>query len=107
MGRAAMGTATGSFTFHYLRDGKTLSVFTVNTDGRLILNYAWLTNRVDRETMEQFHRKISRIPPFSDIAADFTKWPTVKVGDAISDPAWRQQFKDAVAWLHDEVASRG
>ena len=32
------GVETGSFTFHFIRDGETFSVFSVLTNGRLILN---------------------------------------------------------------------
>jgi len=33
------GIETGSITFHYLKDEKTISVFTIYTNGRLSLNY--------------------------------------------------------------------
>jgi hypothetical protein len=36
------GKERESFTFHYLKEGKPISVFTIYTDGRLVLNYGWL-----------------------------------------------------------------
>jgi len=52
-GRIWFGTGKeiGSFTFHYLREGKTVSVFTIFTNGNLTLNYGWLSSHIAEEQL--------------------------------------------------------
>lgn len=103
------GTETGSFTFHYLREGKTIaiSVFTIYTNGNLILNYGWLSPQVDKETMEEFHKLIHEIPSFEHIPADFSKWPPIKVANAfLNQPKAIERFKEVVTWLGNKVHSQ-
>lgn len=99
------GVETGSFTFHYLMEGKTISVFTIYTNGRLVLNYGWLSRKIDKETMEDFDERIHEIPTFSRIPHDFSKWPTIKVIDAFGDPENIDRFKIVVKWLRDKLKS--
>ena len=98
------GGQIGSFTFHYFRGGKDISAFTVYTDGRLALSYGSLQSRVDRRVLEGFHKRVSEIPTFEHIPADFSKWPSVRVEEAFADPGCVEQFKQAVQWLGQEVA---
>lgn len=104
--RVWFGTAAekGSFTFHYLKDGKTISVFTIYTNGKLRLNYGWLSPQVDYEILEEFHKKLQEIPIFRQIPSDFSKWPTIKITDAFKGDI--NKFKEAVKWLGDEIKSR-
>jgi len=97
------GIETGSITFHYLKGGKTISVFTIFTNGRLSLNYGWLSTQVDKTTVEEFHRRIHEIPSFSGIASDFSKWPSIKVADAFVDKESVEKFKKVVLWLRDRL----
>jgi len=97
------GVRTGSFTFHYLREGKTISVFTIYTNGKLQLNYGWLSTQISTDVVEQFHRRIIEIPTFSRIPDDFSKWPTLAIADAFTGPEEIQRFKQAVEWLRDEI----
>lgn len=97
------GVQTGSFTFHYLREGKTISVFTIYTNGKLQLNYGWLSTQVNAEVLERFHRRISEIQTFSRIPDDFSKWPSVAIADVFRGPKEIQRFKQAVDWLRDEI----
>jgi hypothetical protein len=99
------GAETGSFTFHYLKEGKTISVFTIITSGKLSLNYGWLSRQVSKEVLGQFHQRITEIPTFRHIRADFSKWPTLKIGDVFKGPEEIQKFKQAVEWLQDRVGS--
>lgn len=106
--RISFGTGgeRGSFTFHYLKESKTISVFTIYTDGKFTLNYGWLSTQLDQEIIEEFHRKIKEIPTFRKIPADFSKWPSIKVVDAFKDSENIEKFKQAVHWLRDMVSSR-
>lgn len=97
------GTDTGSFTFHYLRDGKTVSVFSIYTNGRMMLNYGWLSRQVSDATIKAFHNKIISIGTFKNITSDFTKWPAMKVYDALHKPEYLEKFKDTVLWLKNEI----
>jgi len=97
------GKKTGSFTFHYLKESKTVSVFSIYTSGRLTLNYGWLVNQLPRDTLETFHKKIQEIPSLREIPSDFdNKWPSVKV-EAIGDLENLKKFKQAVLWLQTQV----
>jgi hypothetical protein len=99
------GRETGSFTFHYLREGKTVSVFTIYTNAKLILNYGGLLSHVDQETLEEFHGKIHEIPTFGHVPADFSKWHTLGIADALGDPKNVSQFKQVVQWFGEKVDS--
>lgn len=97
------GKETGSFTFHYLKDGKTISIFTIYTNGKLTLNYGWLAKPLPRETLEGFHRMIHEIPTFRQIPNDFVnKWPAVKV-ETLKDPENLKKFREAILWLQTQV----
>ena len=97
------GAETGSFTFHYLKEGKTISIFTIFTNGRITLNYGWLSRQVDEATLQTFHEKITSISSFKQVPADFTKWPSLKVSDSLSGSENLNKFKDAILWLHKEI----
>jgi len=99
------GAETGSFTFHYLREGKTISVFTIFTNGKLQLNYGWLSKQISTDVLEQFHHRISEIPTFKRIPADFSKWPNLQIVDAFRGPEEIQEFKQTVEWLGNKVGS--
>jgi hypothetical protein len=97
------GKETGSFTFHYLKDGKTISIFTIYTNGKLTLNYGWLVKPLQKETLEGFHNAIHEIPTFRQVPNDFAnKWPAVKL-DAIKNPEYLEKFKDAVLWVRTQI----
>ncbi|MCL4464979.1 MAG: hypothetical protein M1401_00185 [Chloroflexi bacterium] len=73
------GVKTGSFTFHYLRNGKTISLFSVYTNGYLTFNFGWLPTDVAR----QFYAGLVSVPQFANLPDDFTKWPSVKIETAL------------------------
>jgi hypothetical protein len=71
------GTEKGSFTLHFLKDGKTASIFSIYTNGYLSLNYGWLSTQVTRQVIQEFHNSIHKIPSFRKIPTDFSKWPSI------------------------------
>jgi hypothetical protein len=100
------GTATGSFTFHYLKDGKTMSVFSIYTSGYLVLNYGWLSTQVKRVVIQEFHNSIHNILSFKNVSADFSKWPSIEIAEAFLRQADAlEQFEAAVKALGDKVRS--
>jgi len=100
------GKETGSFTFHFLKDGKTVSVFSIHTNGRLTLNYGWLVKQQPRDTLQGFHQRIHEIPSLQQIPNDFPgKWPSVRV-EALRDPENLRKFKQSVLWLKTQIKKR-
>ncbi len=98
------GVETGSFTFHYLKEGRTISVFTVYTNGKMTLNYGWLSSHVENDILQEFHRKITEIPTFRHIPADFSKWPPIRVADAFKGSEELDRFKQIIEWLGSTLA---
>lgn len=100
------GTASGSFTFHYMVNGKTVSVFSVYTNGIITLNYGWLVTQVDLTTIQKFHQSITSIPGFENIAADFTKWPNIHISTIfLQKPEPLASFKNSVGELGKNLLS--
>jgi hypothetical protein len=100
------GVETGSFTFHYLRDGKTISVFSVYTTGRLALNYGWLITQWGKDVLQEFHQRITEAPAFKKIPADFTKYPTVALSEAFKGKDDLEKFEQVVVWLRERMAPK-
>lgn len=96
----ATGADRWSFTFHYLPGGKTASVFTVYTDGKFQLNYGWLVEQVDRETIEEFHERVTGVPVFREVPAEFSgKWPKLELEEVLRSQEQLNRFKEAAVWL--------
>ncbi|MBN1484319.1 MAG: hypothetical protein JXA37_06310 [Chloroflexia bacterium] len=99
-----MGKKAGSFTFHYMLEGTTHSVFSVYTTGNLVLNYGWLSAKIEPGIMESFHRDIQALPPLARIPANFARWPSVRIAEAFAGrPAVLEQFKAAVEALGERI----
>jgi len=91
------GTETGSFTFHYIANKQTISIFSVYTNGVLTVNYGWLTPRVPIEKLEQLHSSLTALPGFSSIPADFNRWPSVQIEVVfLNKPDVLSKFKSIV-----------
>jgi len=73
------GIETGSFTFHYLVNKKTISIFSVYSTGALAINFGWMVTQLPGEMIEYFHRSLTAIPGFEKIPADFNRWPSVRI----------------------------
>ena len=97
-----IGIERGSYTFHYLVNGKALSVFSVYTSGTLTLNFGWMRNVASDEIISEFHNALTRIPGFAHIPPEFTRWPSVKIDIFQGHPELLAQFKVAV----DELGTR-
>jgi hypothetical protein len=97
------GKETGSFTFHYFKDGATVSVFTVYTNGKLMLNYGWLLPQLGPDTMKELHEKIIAIPTFRHIPAEFSKWPYLVLEEAFPSKKEIEDFKKVVEWLRELI----
>jgi len=92
------GIEEGSFTFHYLKEGRTIAPFSVWTNGKIALDFGYLNQALSNETLQEFYEKITKIPTLQQIPASFNKFPSVRV-EALGDPENMYQFKEAVTWL--------
>lgn len=98
------GTASGSFTFHYMVNGKTVSVFSVYTNGNITLNYGWLVTQVDLLSIQKFHQSITSIPGLEKTPADFNKWPSIQISTIfLQKPESLASFKKAVRELGENL----
>jgi hypothetical protein len=94
------GKVTGSFTFHYHLDGRTVSVFSIYTNGQMIVNFGYLSTILDQSTIMTFHRALTAIPTLKHLPVDFKKFPMVKIEDVfVAQPEYVSQFKNAVEGL--------
>ena len=92
-----IGEETGSFTFHYLLNGKTVSVFSVYTTGKLTVNYGWLSAIVKPDEMRWFHQALTSMPTFKDIPEDFKRWPSIDIEQTFTKRSHDlEQFKAVV-----------
>jgi len=100
-----IGAIRGSFTFHYLKYGnKTVSVFTIYTDGILVINYQWLSTAIEESTIQEFHETITKLPGFENIPADFQKFPTIRIDDVFTNrPDSIVTFKQAVEQIGKKI----
>ena len=80
------GRTYGSFTFHYLRNSKIISVFTITSIGVLYLNYGYLSSQIAHDKIEAFHNKIILATAFQNIPYNIKGFPSVNIED-ISDTA--------------------
>jgi hypothetical protein len=74
-----IGEKTGSYTYHYLRNGKTISVFSIYTTGEFILNYHYLSSTINATQMQWFHQALISIPAFQNIQADFKHPQSIQI----------------------------
>jgi hypothetical protein len=98
------GKETGSISFYYIRDGEIISVFSILTTGRFVLNYGAFYQKLSSQTMEEFHKRITNIPAFKDTTKDYTKWPSIKI-EKITE-ADLEKFKQSVLWLKEHLSPK-
>lgn len=98
------GTTTGSVTFHYLKNNKTVSVFSLFTNGTMTINLGALNTEIDKTFLDGFFHGITAIPSLKNLPADYKKFPNMKVEDMfIKDAGALQQFKQEVLKLGAKV----
>ncbi len=89
------GKELGSFTFHYFQNKKTVSVFSIYTNGDFFLNYGYLSQQMDRGLLEWFHQELIRTPIFANVPADFNKFPSLTIDEEwISQPESIQRIQN-------------
>jgi hypothetical protein len=97
------GTERGSFSFHYVSAGRAIPVFAVYTDGRLELHFDSLYRKASPELTQAFYDELHRISGLSSIPADFRRWPTVQLREALNDADSVARFKEAVSKIRQAL----
>ena len=98
------GSVTGSVTFHYLLSGQSISVFTIYTNGYIIINLGYLSGRLEEEIILNFYHNLVELPPFEHIPADFNRWPSVLIEEAFLDNSeYLDKFKQIVEDLGKKI----
>jgi len=102
-----MGKQTGSFTFHYLKDARSYSMFSVYTDGKLAINFGWLREAVPPNLLTAFWKSLQEIDGMSEmhVREDFKSWPSVKIGEVCRTPEDIAKFKQSVLSFRDQIAN--
>jgi len=102
------GAYIGSFTFHKLKLGAIISIFSVYSDGWIYLNFGYMKDReVKEELLESFKGRLNEIPNVSitkDVVTSGRKFPTIKV-ETLTEPASLRIFEDAVLTLCQQLES--
>ena len=99
-----IGEETGSFTFHYLLNGKTVSVFSVYTSGRLTVNYGYLSVSLNSDAMQWLHQALTAIPTFQNIPPDLKHSPSIQIEQSLAKRGQDfEQFKAVVEELGQRI----
>jgi len=103
--RMTFGTGvTGTVSFHYVLNGRTVSVFTTYSNGTLVMNFGSLSSALGEDDALEFHKNLTSIPSFGSIPSDLGKWPSVKVADAFpAETDYVRRFKEIVEQLGKTV----
>jgi hypothetical protein len=99
------GKETGSFTFHLVKEGQTVSIFSVFSDGRLQVNFGWLRERAPADVLISYRDRLHAIPTLKNLPLreDFNSWPTFRLRATLSTTEELDAFKAAVLWLRDRL----
>lgn len=93
------GKEKGSFTFHYLVEDRNASVFSVYSNGYLSLNYGYLIQAINPDTLKWFHTTLLTFPGFKNVKSDFNKFPSLKIEKAFPNKDDLEKFKEIVEEL--------
>ena len=93
------GSQTASFTFHFREGSRAISVFTMYADGRMTVNYEYLSKTVDVEQLQAFDHLLRRHAPFDRMPRKTTGFVSVSVKDMVL------AGEASVAHLKDSVLS--
>ena len=79
-------------------------MFSIYTTGILQINYGWLSTQVEEVKVKNYHQALTAIPGFSQIPADFSKWPSVLIKDVfLNKPNIIAQFKGVIEEFGEQI----
>jgi len=99
------GKDTGSFTYHLMKNGQTVSLFSVFSDGRLQINFGWLRVKLPEGLLVQYRDSLRQIPTFRQLQVkeDFNTWPSLKLSAALPSTDDLAAFQKVILDLRDRV----
>ena len=63
----------------------------------MIINFGYLHSVASNESISEFYQALIKIPGFSHIPPDFTRWPSVKIEEVfLGKPEQLDRFKKLV-----------
>lgn len=96
------GIQKGSFTYHFVNDGKTISVFTIYADGSINLNIPYMNGKIAKQSLDRFYKTVKSIRVFEDIPSDYTRWSTRRITpDYWTDDEF-ETFKSAILRIRED-----
>ena len=98
------GASEGSFTLHYMVNGRRVSVFTVSTPGKLWVNFGYMKDRVPLGLLEAFRDELNDIPSVNlpKEVVTGSKWPSINLRILANDENLAR-FEEAVRKLGEAV----
>jgi len=91
------GSQNASFTFHYKQDGKTISVYTVYANGRVVLNYEYLIRQIGESRLGKFDQRLRQKEPFRRLPEKLSGFKSLDIEDL------QRAGAESVAWLKSTV----
>ncbi len=99
MVRMGTGSADGSFTFLYQRNGELSSVFSVFSNGTLSINFGYMEKIFTPTEIATFRYDLASIPPLEAIRDSPKYFYNIPLLDTFSAPEHLQAFKEKVLAL--------
>lgn len=102
------GTSVGSFTFRKSRYGILTSIFTVQSDGLMYLNFGEMKGKeVKKEVLLSFRASLNEIPGISipEEAISFGKFPSMRA-ETLTEAENLRSFQGAISALCQYIESR-
>lgn len=98
------GPHTGSFTFHYLQNGKTVSVFSVYSDGSLTINEEYLQRYIQESELDRFYAELGQLKSFQSLDRN-SRFPTLGVSQISAEDL--EHFKERVVEVFKPYSTSG
>lgn len=97
------GKEKGSFTCHFLKEGKTVSVFSVYSDGKISFNFGWLKLILPQDMVAAYRDGLRAIQGLSSLPMkeDYNYWPAVRLGGAFTSDEEIEAFERLVLGIGD------
>ncbi len=100
--RFGTGSASGSYTFLYDKQGTSGSVFSVYSTGSLSINFGYMAKIYTQNTIDAFRERLAAIPSLEKAKDAKQYYVFVEIKEAFSNPDYLERFKQAVLELKDQ-----
>jgi hypothetical protein len=97
--RFGTGSANGSYTFLFEKNGKTGSVFSIYTNGALTINFGYMEEIFSENDIASFRQELSTISAFGNILTSRNYYYTVKIASVFPKQENMEHFQEIVLGL--------